>query len=192
MVYLIGVDHLIQYNGPVPGYLIVEFINFLSSQVKRYKISVIAEEFNKEFLHDVLGATEATAEKAAEISGIKHIFCDPDERERLILGIPYYAEIKESIKKRYGIRENFIIDNMLRTAINEETAAEAKKYWDIREKFWLDKIRNMLMENIIFICGHEHVYRFREHLVENNIDVDVIDEYWRRDVFSDYTSIGLT
>jgi len=191
MVYIIGIDHLLQYNGPVPEYLLEEFRNFLSARIIEFNISVIAEEFNEEFLFEVLGATEATAKIVAGKSGVDHIFCDPEEHERKVLGIPYYADVRECVKLKYGIKENFIFDNALRKKVHEETAAEVKKYWAVRERFWFDRIKERLAENILFLCGHEHVTSFRDYLEENGIEVCIVDEFWRREIFSDYGKLGL-
>lgn len=191
MVYIIGLDHLVQYNGPVPDYLLGEFRECLSGAVARFNITVIAEEFNSEYLHDVLGATEDTAEVVAGKLGIEHVYCDPDERERMKLGIPYYADVKDRVKLSRGITDKFITDDALRREVDEEIAVEVRKYWGIRERFWLDRIRDKLGENVLFLCGHEHVIRFRDLLVSEGADAIVIDEFWRGDLFSDYRNIGL-
>lgn len=191
MIYIIGIDHLVQYNGPVPGDILDEFKIFLHEKIDELKISVIAEEFNEEFLCNVLNATEGTAKLISERCGIIHIYCDPDESEREMLRIPYFADIKESVKKRLNINQKFITDYRLRKLVDAETSAEVKKYWDVREKFWFERIKGSLSENILFLCGHEHVVRFLNLLHENSVDALIIDQFWRRDLFSDYSRIGL-
>ncbi|HOP64356.1 MAG TPA: hypothetical protein PK906_13325 [Spirochaetota bacterium] len=191
MVYIVGVDHLIQYNGPVPEYLIKEFHSFLKNQIRALKISIIAEEFNNEFLKDVYGATEDTAKIAAERAGIEHLYCDPESNERELLGIPYHADLKDRIFKRNNVRDPFLLDAELKRKIKSELNAEVKKYWDVREKFWLDKISNKINSNILFICGHEHAERFCSLLTENGITAKVIEKFWKKEIFSDYLNIGL-
>jgi len=191
MVFIIGVDHLVQYNGPVPEYILEEFRAFLACKVRELNISLIAEEFNEEFLRDVLGATEDTAKTVADQTGAAHLYCDPDEREREMLGIPYYADVMDMVKKRRGITARFIFDDGLRRCVERETAGETKKYWHIREKFWLGKIKESLDRNILFICGHEHVESFSWMLRENGAEVSVIDDFWNRKIFSDYGLLGL-
>jgi len=191
MVYIVGIDHLVQYNGPIPEHLLDEFKEFISVKIIEYNISVIAEEFNEEFLYDVLGATEATAYVLAEKYGIEHIYCDPDQNEREEMGIPYYAEIRDEVRKRFNVNENIIFDNVLRKKLDSETASEVKKYWPLREKFWFDRIREKLSENIIFLCGHEHVYRFMEYLSMKGADVYLIDQFWKSEIFIDYGKLGL-
>lgn len=191
MVYIIGIDHLVQYNGPLTRNILNEFRNFMISEIGRLDISLIAEEFNEEFLHDVFAATEGTAKSLAELTGVEHIYCDPDERERKILGIPYYADVKDMVKHRYGIKEKIIFDNKLRKIIEHEIHEEVRKYWHVRENFWLETIKGKVQKNILFLCGYEHVPGFSILLASKGIDCIVIDPYWRKDLFSDYSKLGL-
>lgn len=191
MIYLIGIDHLLQYNGPVPPELLEEFKEYLVAMIKKLNITLIAEEFNEEFLYDVFNATEGTAEKAAEASGISHLYCDPDASEREALGIPYYADVMDMVKERHSVREKFIMDRGLREEVERETALEVKKFWPVRERFWLNKLKRRLDENILFLCGHEHVSGFSALLSEEGIPAAVIENFWRGDIFSDYGKLGL-
>ncbi len=191
MIYIIGVDHLVQYNGPVPESLRKEFELFLEETAKKYNIALIAEEFSMESLVEVYGAKECSALNASERCGIEHRFCDPEENDRLDLGIPYYFDIRESIKEKYKVRERLIIDNGLRKRIEDETRDKVKSFWDIRERFWVAKIADRLEKNILFICGHEHVGRL-SNLLENMGNPNVIiDPFWRSDIFINYENLGL-
>jgi len=191
MVYIIGIDHLVQYNGPLMPEVLDEFKEFLTSIINELGISMVAEEFNLEFLNDVLGATEGTAKIVAEKSGIDHLYCDPDSEEREILGIPYYADVMDKVKERYGIRDQFITDGDLGKQVKRETADEIKRFWSVRERFWLGKFRKRVNENILFLCGHEHVSGFSALLRDEGVTVMIIDEFWRKDLFSDYGKLGL-
>lgn len=76
--------------------------------------------------------------------------------------------------------------------VDAETDVEVKKYWALRENFWIDRILDYLSENILFLCGHEHVLRLMKSLTDRGIDVFIIDRFWRRDLFSDYNKLGLS
>lgn len=84
MIYLIGVDHVIQHDGclwPAKVAAIKEFSQYLETMIAEKKISIIAEEFS----HDALSmscATISTAHAVANLVGAVHKFCDPDKRER--------------------------------------------------------------------------------------------------------------
>ncbi|MBN1501358.1 MAG: hypothetical protein JW982_14455 [Spirochaetes bacterium] len=48
MTYIIGVDHLIQYNnGIVPEDIFREFTDYLNEQTQMFNINLIAEEFSE-------------------------------------------------------------------------------------------------------------------------------------------------
>ena len=191
MVYIIGIDHLVQYDGPLPGPIREEFKAYLVGKVRELDIGVIAEEFNEEFLHDVCGSSEDTALAAAELTGITHIYCDPDARERRELGIPYHADVEDAVRRRYGATEAVIFDNELRRKVADETAAGEKRFWPVRESFWLERIRGFCSGNVLFLCGHEHASRFHDLLEREGFASAVVDEFWRRSLFSDYRNIGL-
>ncbi len=192
MIYIIGVDHLVQYNGPVPEHLRLQFVQYLVEIIQNLKINLIAEEFSRESLADVYGATECSAVNAAAQCGIKHRYCDPEEKERKELGIPYYFDVMETVKRKYNIQEKLIIDNDLRKRIEDETGSIVKSFWDIRERFWVDKIKDIIDENIIFICGHEHAERLSKHLNDLGRTNVIIDPFWRKDIFGNYNNIGLS
>lgn len=191
MFYLLGIDHLVQYNGPIPRYLLDEFKEYLNLKIRELQISIIAEEFNEEFLTDVYGADEDTAKTAAERAGIEHVYCDPDSRERGELGIPYYADIKDSVKLRYNIKDTMIPDVKEKKEFDAEVKKEVIKYWGIRENFWFEKLKNRLDKNILFLCGHEHIDRFKELVDNRGIKCVIIDKYWKREIFSDYEKLNL-
>ncbi len=191
MIYIIGIDHLVQYNGPLPVDILDEFRNYIDSLIRDLHIKVIAEEFNEEFLVDVYGATKDTAKSAAEIRRIERIYCDPDSHERAALGIPYYSEIMAGIKLRHKIIDKVIFNPEMRKIVNNEVSEEVKKYWELRENFWYEKIRKNLHRNILFLCGHEQVYRFKELLSAKNRESIIINAYWKKEILSNYNNMGL-
>jgi len=192
MVYIIGVDHLIQYRGPVHESLMNEFILFINKLIRDKKITVAAEELSEESLRDVCMSDTSTVRTASESAGIEHVFCDPDDIERKKLGIPYHAEIRDMVKKKMGITEKFILDAGLRSRVEEETDRLSRTFWPAREEHWLSRISGRLHENVLFICGHEHVESFSKLLADRGFDSEVIEPFWERDIFSDYANLGLS
>ena len=192
IIYIVGVDHLIQYrNNIVPVNLFNEFTDYIADIIKMYDVKTVAEEFNREYLDDVYFSPEATVESAAVKAGVEHFFCDPGNDDRSRLGIPYFADIRNIIKEKYGIHEKFISDINIRKKIDRETIAESKKYWQIREEYWYNIISDMPRGNILFICGHEHVLRFKDLLRQNGRNAEVLETFWQIEVFSDYAKLGL-
>ncbi len=90
MVYLLGVDHQVQHNGPpmTPDrdHATHDFCMFLKSQAKDLNISMLAEEFSEDALR-ISKAHVAIVKDVAHSLGLKHLFCDPTRRERVELGI---------------------------------------------------------------------------------------------------------
>jgi hypothetical protein len=191
MVYIVGVDHLVQYDGPVPETLRVEFREYLVEISRSCNIELIAEEFNTEALHDVYHATRDTALEASGILGIPHRFCDPEDVDLRKLGIPYFAELMDRVKNEQGIGTGFIPDDALRARVREQAAAISKIYWHRRESFWYDRIAADTDLNILFICGHEHTDGFKAILEANGIPCRILETFWREDIFFDYKNINL-
>jgi hypothetical protein len=191
MVFIIGVDHLIQYNGPVPEELRAEFKEYVVSCSRHHLIELIAEEFSREALINVYHASKDTALEASEILDIPHLYCDLEEADMKALGIPYFADILETVRNKLGISESFILDDTLRSRVRAEVIRVSKSYWHVREAFWYDKLSPAIRANILFVCGHEHTHRFQSLLHSKGISCNVLDQFWRSEIFQDYAKINL-
>lgn len=175
MVFLIGTNHKVQYiykntnrNRPLIE-LSKSFARYLEEQVKDSKM--IAEELNEEAIRrNINEAKDSTACSVAGKLGIDHKFCDPDPAERKTLGIPSESEIKKQLG--LGICLN---DEELKKLVEEE-----KKYWHIKEQFWLDEIKDKLHEPIIFICGSDHIERFKLLVVREGYEAKILCKNWCR------------
>jgi len=167
MIYIHAVDHSAQHKGkdydPVGASRLEKMLESLWG---KKDISVVAEEFSEE-------ACEKSTVKASvckEVSyrlKLQHIYCDPNSRERNELGIPTEAEIwiqaKIELSVQYIKKENFAYCDQL-----------AAKYHLIREKFWLKKLERQRGENVIFICGHDHIDSFSTMLTKNGWEVETV------------------
>jgi hypothetical protein len=191
MVFVIGVDHLVQYNGPIPEPLRLEFKEYLVTCSHKYLIDLIAEEFSNEALNEVYHASKDTAREASEIIGIPHLFCDLEEHDMKMLGIPYFAEIHERVRALLGTHQPFILDDNLRNKMRAEAMVISKTFWRLRETFWYGKITPMIEKNILFICGHEHAVRFQSLLHSQGHACTILDSFWRGELFKDYKNIKL-
>lgn len=101
MVFLVGVDHLIQHNGfvwPAKKRALKEFSKYLIMVSKKYKLSILAEEFSEEALR-LSNAKKSTLQAVAKQMNLMHIFCDPSSMERKRFNISNKSQ-----------RENFWID----------------------------------------------------------------------------------
>ena len=90
MIYLIGLDHGIQYTNADSGRhkrkRIYEFTQFLLQAAHHFHIELFAEEFS-EYALAINNATACTVRDTALSLGIEHRFCDPDKQERQVFRI---------------------------------------------------------------------------------------------------------
>ncbi len=192
MIYIIGVDHLIQYrNSIVPLPVYDRFMEYIREIIAGYEIELIAEEFNSEYLKDLYSTDRGTLESCSLTLGVNHLYCDPGKEEREELGIPSYADIREGVIADWGLKKNYISDLELTRRVEDETAGRSKKYWERRERFWLSRIREREEKRVLFVCGHEHVERFRKLPGVHSIESVIVNDFWEKELFSDYQNFGL-
>lgn len=166
MIYIIAIKHESQHNGPYSNEVLRnKLVFYLENAIKKYAISLIAEEFNEKTLTNS-HATIDTAKYVADKLNVKHLFCDPNEEERKLIGIP----LREEIKNTLGLKGPIFVDSLEDKQITEEQ----RKYYPIRENFWFEKIEQYLDEVIIFLCGSDHVESFKSLLSIKGYTVKVL------------------
>lgn len=177
MIYLIGVDHEIQHDGIGCASLSLrnKFSVFLKNKIVEYDITLLAEEFSEEALYEISKGKIATVKNVAEElksekPKVEHKFCDPNKKERKIIGIPCREEIKSMLNIQGPVCENSVEDNRIKE--------EERKYYPTREQFWFGEISNYLNRNIIFVCGAEHVRNFEILLTEKKYKPIILVESW--------------
>ena len=160
MIYLIGISHSFQIRTFIPiseGGLLdfdvpraCRFEKYLDKLVAQMKPQAICEECSETKLLGVLEIDDRAYSIAKKISvhhNIKHVFCDPDRRERAVL-----------------------------YAANGTTEAEDENNgYPIREGEWLRRITPLLPDTLIlFICGANHVATFKQMLKAQHLTVKVV------------------
>jgi hypothetical protein len=161
---MIGVEHSVQEfrRKITDGNL--AFANCLEQAIRAHRPTLIAEEHSIEALGTRYSITCAVACKFR----IEHVFCDPPEEQRRIIGHRCYEALKEKIK-------NLDIANVLSPhdikvrAKAIEIAREFRK----REEYWLDSIKTKDMSTTVFVCGDAHVCSFRGLLLERGIPSEI-------------------
>lgn len=155
IIYLIGINHKIQIqNISLEG----EFRKFLTKTVKKYKPDLIAEEFSEEALK-INNVNCTIAQEVSKQNAIRHLLCDPDTETRKQIGYPSRNDVKLKLDIKKRVLENSPEDKL----INDEV----KKYYYIREKFWLKKILSSSSKIGLFICGVDHLKAFQKLLSKN-------------------------
>ena len=174
MIYLIGVNHKIQHNrdGDTGLSLRNKFSAFLVSKVKEYNITLLAEEFSEQAFQES-NATIDTVKDVAEKLSIKHLFCDPNKKERKGINIP----CREEIKNTFNIHGPVIGSSSEDSRIKEEQ----RKYHNVRENFWYNRIEKHISKNLIFICGADHMKSFETLLVGKGHKTIVLIENWKNE-----------
>jgi hypothetical protein len=172
-LYLIGTDHCTQYiykqDSLNSKYRVRDFAAHLADEVSRLKIRVLAEELNEEAVTSKANcAIASNVQRLALGLGIAHVFCDPDSNQRKALGIPSTREIKEQL----GM--GTFLDSRATSLLEQEQ----RKYWTIREKYWLDCMDSRLEKKVLFVCGADHVERFEDLAARQGIHVEVLVKNW--------------
>ena len=175
MVYIIGVNHQVQHNRSLPQ--TSEFLAFLEDFIKDKEIALIAEEWSDD-ASDTSAVATSTVEDFASINGIDYLACDPTFAERKVLGIRSSEDIRQELIKlaKQGPYTKEKSKEYQKKLITEDHHK--------RERFWLEQIQNYTDEDIIFICGTEHIGKFtslREYgfdllLRDEKIPVEVLTE----------------
>lgn len=158
MILIVGVDHIIQHlnERDRTGWQskreeVEHFKQFLKGTVIEYDVSLIAEEFSEE-AKEKSHVDKTVPEEVAMNLGIQHRLCDPDTREREILGIA---------RRSRGLEPS-----------------EQLKQFDMRETEWFRRTQNDLGKNIIFICGEIHVDSFSKLLQSHSVNVKIVSTGW--------------
>jgi hypothetical protein len=95
------------------------------------------------------------------------MLCDPDMKTKAEMG---YQE-----KYGWGHHLDVLWEGIPysdRTLLSG--ALEIAKDFPLRENYWLRALRDFRQEDVIFICGDNHVETFGEHLTEAKIPFKVV------------------
>jgi len=173
MIYLIGVEHGVQSRtqGATETAQQTEFRICLEHAIKTYKPTLIAEEFNDDAMKTASfvrqAPQEAFTKQIAEEAGIAHMFCEPDLFTKLDFG---YQGTSGWLHHIDGLWEEIPEPNRSLLA----GALEIVKDFPSREEFWLDQMKDVLGQEIVFVCGEGHVETFRDRLLTRNIKSEIL------------------
>jgi len=57
--------------------------------------------------------------------------------------------------------------------------AKEKEAWLIRERFWLERLREVPFSACVFILGSQHVERFELLLRSEGLEAAVVEKNWK-------------
>src|SRR6267378_7258587 len=107
------------------------FERYLLSYTTSEGIDLIAEELSDEAIRK-WKATDSVARHVAYHLGVRHLFCDPESEQRKALGIRSSNETATEIEPP---------GQFSFTKAMELAEAKEKEMWLIRERFWLERLR---------------------------------------------------
>ncbi|MHB8472240.1 MAG: hypothetical protein ACYDC8_05190 [Gammaproteobacteria bacterium] len=181
MIYLLGITHTIQTEWDNPGPHLSarfgRFKTFLSIAVHSTMVAAIAEETS----HEIENRTNKKSIARLIAEGMHpplfYVPCEANSEERKALGIPTAEEILDRCRCE-GIGDT----------LEQCRDSELLKYFPLREKFWIERLRQVAVSPILFLCGPAHIRTFFCRLTENGIPCKIISFDWEA---SDETDFGV-
>jgi len=168
LLHIIGLNHRTQVREvgvPELTYSQGFFAQCLRTLVREVRLDFIAEEWRQEHLD--LYHTESIAKGIALENAIAHKFCDPTYEERNAIGCEDTKAISNFLKTH---NEGRLSEPEIMLKAN---AILIGRYFPVREKFWLDQLREVDGCHGAFVCGEGHVESFGRLLEANQIQWQV-------------------
>ena len=142
-IFIVGTDHGFQTKSTrFPDAKHSEFTDFITQIIRTNGIAAICEENHPDALaeHNLL---KSVPELIAKSLQLKHLHCDPNLQERALLGIRQEASIR--------------LQNWPKMIREEDVIAQMREANCLRETYWLQKVSELNVWPILFICGATHV-----------------------------------
>jgi len=164
LIFLIGTNHELQHDAPARRAR-REFVDpardrfrtFLKESASRAEVVAIGEEFTEQVLSALRASSLCRA--VAEELNITHKFCEPSRSQRLELGIPACGTA--GLPKKEKLKSD-----------------------QLRERFWLEQLRDFDNRPVLFVCGADHVDSFAKRLGDSGIGMEILCDYWGREIYA--------
>lgn len=166
-IALIGTSHKYQKEDKGCSKQDVQaFKDFLEKACSDYNIRTVAEEMSEQALEEA-DRNNSIPQQAAKVLSLKHLFCDPDRKERERLGI---------------FQENYLrIKSFPNLPLPEDEIRRQSLEGDRRrEQYWLECLLTEpeIEWPVLFICGAHHVTSFSRILEEKGFILTRIEDDW--------------
>jgi hypothetical protein len=165
-ILLIGLNHCHQLLGYAKES--GKFKSFLKGLCLKECPDIIAEELNEDAIKQ-WKANDSVARKIAISLKVRHLFCDPDLKERKALDIKCFKEIAQELG--YG--------PVLTREQTSKVENIEKIHWEKRERFWLCKLIEKQFDKCIFILGANHIDSFNTLLTVRGFRSTIIERDWQ-------------
>jgi hypothetical protein len=159
-IALIGTDHDYQAFGR-PGAADLEYE--IERILNAYNFAAVAEEMSREGL-ERRGATESVCKRVADKRSLRHRYCDPDRQTRSRLDIQ-----DENLIRALG---------QMSGKSDQETDHQICEAHSQREQYWLDRLLELDLWPVLFVCGANHVDTFAAKAMACRRTVGVLHRDW--------------
>jgi hypothetical protein len=174
-VFLIGTSHAYQFGeGVVFGdatctlEIATQFRQYLTDVRNLHGIQAFAEEMSLDALAE-MGQTASLPKLVADELSILHRYCDPTQQEKAQLGI----------RQDNSIRAEHRLDGWTQEQIEADVLARGSVPSDrIREQFWFQRIQELNVWPLLFICGANHFNSFGALLRAEHFDAMEAHRDW--------------
>jgi len=170
VIHLIGLAHEAQASpSGAPETEAQElYADVLRRTIAAVRPCLVAEEYSEEAEED--NKRRSIGKPIARASGIDHRFCDATKVERKQIGYVGTQELHLTISMH---DPNWNISN-------DEAEAKAwavciGRYFAIREKFWLEKIRDVTHQHVVFVLGDGHIDSFAKLLADEGVRTKLVE-----------------
>lgn len=163
-VLIFGTDHKYQRRDPlVRESQHEEFAAYVMRLVSKYGVKLLAEEYTTQALKEQ-GVSETTVKTLANSLEIAHCYCDLDRKTRYRLRIFQEHDIR--------------MEGFLKGRTEQEIVERIGQSHRTRERFWLERLREMELWPVLFICGADHASHFANLLRSKRLDVSIVEADW--------------
>jgi len=167
MISIIGIRHNVQWQNDTN--IARQYMTYLREVTLKLDAGVIAEEWS----NDAPGTDSSNTERVSLELGVEYLAVDPSIQEREEMGLP----MPNDIRKQLGFSNQELTD-----AEEKKFMIEQFKYVPTREKFWLNRLNSVRKQNVIFICGEEHLGQYNP-LRRKGFEVTLEKEGWDVEIF---------
>jgi len=157
MIYLLGIYHCFQ-TKEYP-----EFLPYVRDFCRSHSINSIGEEMNYTALSDAK-RDKSTIKIVADELSVPHAYCDPDVDERGRSGIVGENKLKY-LKLYHGWTDE---------EFESRTVLDNQK----KEAIWLERLREVFVNPMLFVCGIDHLTSFSALLEGSGFSFQIADRTW--------------
>lgn len=157
-IYLLGVYHNFETETHH------NFKEYIVDTCSLHDIRSIAEEMSYDGLNDA-GVTVSTIKTIADNLGLPHAYCGLGRKEREALGILGSQQI-EILGRFYEWSD-------------EKVRQKKLDDYAKRERVWLERLKDMFQDPMLFVCGIDHLDTFGSLLRRSNYACEILEKRWQ-------------